>query len=159
MHLDLEVRLDVSASPERVFDVACDDRNLPRLYQPLGPIPGVAAQELAVAQPGELGRRKLTLTDGSSMVEVILARDRPHRYRYRWANAPAPPLHLLIRGAEAHWSFETAGVGGTRIHCHYRFLLTSPLALGPALVVRALFRRWMSAALTRIKTMSERAEP
>jgi uncharacterized protein YndB with AHSA1/START domain len=159
MHLDFEVHLDVSAAPERVFDVACDDRNLPRFYQRLGPIPGVTAQEPAVAESGELGRRTLTLSDGSSMLEVILARDRPHHYRYRWANAPAPPLHLLVRGAEAHWRFEAVGDRRTRIDCRYRFLLTSPLALGPALVVRALFRRWMYAALLRMKALSEQEDP
>jgi hypothetical protein len=158
MHLDLDVHSDVSAAPERVFDVACDERNLPRFFQRLGPIPGVIAHERVVPQSGELGRRKLTLSDGSTMLEVILARDRPHRYHYRWANAPAPPLQLLVRGAEAHWRFETAGVGGTRIDCQYRFLLTSPAALGPALIVRALFRRWMNAALARIKVLSERGE-
>lgn len=157
MHLDLEVHLDVSAAPERVFDVACDDSNLPRLFQRLGVIPGVRAHEQVVPQSGELGRRKLTLTDGSSMVEVILERDPPHEYRYRWANAPAPPLHLLVRGAEAHWRFEVLSVGGTRVDCHYRFFLTSPVALVPALVVRALFRRWLCAALERIKTLSEQA--
>lgn len=158
MHLDLDVHFEVSAAPERVFNVTCDERNMPSFFRRFGPIPGVTAHEAAVPHSGELGRRTLTLTDGSSMVEVILARDPPHRYRYRWANAPAPPLNMLVRGAEADWRFTAAGVGGTRIDWRYRFLLTSPLALGPALVVRALFRRWMYAALGRIKTLSEQSE-
>lgn len=155
MHLDLDVHLDILAAPDRVFDVACDDRNLPRLFQRLGPIPGVTAHERLVPQPGELDRRRLTLTDGSAMTEVIVARDRPYQYRYRWANAPSPPLHLLVRSAEAHWRFAAAGAAGTRVDFHYRFFLTSPMTLGPALVVRALFKRWMRAALIRIKTLSE----
>lgn len=156
MKLELEIQSDLSATPERVYDLACSDENLPRFFQRSGAIPGVTGSRALAAEPNELARREVMLSDGTSMVEIITARERPHTQQYSWAHAPAPPLHLLVRGAEAKWKFQPAAGGGrTRVSLQYTFLLTSQLALPFALVVRALFKRWLTAALARIKREAE----
>jgi hypothetical protein len=55
-------------------------------------------------------------------------------------------LPLLIRNAEAAWTFEPRG-DGTQIRWRYTFELTTPLVYGPTLLVAALFRRWMNQGL------------
>lgn len=160
MRLELAIQCEVLAPNERVFDAACAEENLPRFFQRFGPLPGVIGSSSLPPEPHELGRRKVMLTDGSSMVEVIKVRERPHNQRYAWAHPPSPPLHLLVRGAEADWQFEPTSRGEhTHIKLHYVFVLTSPFALPLALVVRWLFRRWLAAALVRIKHHAEAQRP
>jgi uncharacterized protein YndB with AHSA1/START domain len=155
MQITLNLETDVSAAPEKVFSLACDDVNLPRFFHKLGPIPGVTGCTALPSEPGEVARRKVLLTDGTSMVEIILEREQPSSQRYKWGHPPAPPLHVLIRGAEAQWRLQSSADGSTHITVRYRFDLTSRLALPAGLVLRALFARWLAAALRRIKRQAE----
>lgn len=160
MNLQLEIQREVFAAAERVFDVACAEDNLPRFFQRVGPIPGVIGSNSLAPESSGLARREVMLSDGTSMVEIIKVRERPCRQRYAWAHPPSPPLHLLVRGAEADWQFEATADGlHTRIVLRYTFTLTSPLAVPIALVVRWLFKRWLAAALARIKAHIETQRP
>lgn len=150
MKLDTRATVHVQRPPEEVFDFAVANQSLPRLLLPFGPIPGVTAVELI--EGSELragGRRRVSMTDGSAMIEEILALDRPLRHEYRWTHPPPAPFSLLIRSGHAVWDFAPER-GGTRVEWRYTFELTSPLALPLAAPAVALFRRWMGRALERI---------
>jgi uncharacterized protein YndB with AHSA1/START domain len=142
---------EIPAAPERVFDLLVDYGNCAQFFRRWGPIPGVVSC-VAIDENGDgRPRRKLKLTDGSTHEEEILVLERPHCFRYRWLNAPAAPLNLVICTAETRWDFqEIRAGGGTRVIWTYHFEVTSPFAYPAALVLRALFNRWMVQALRRL---------
>jgi uncharacterized protein YndB with AHSA1/START domain len=152
MRVLTRVRAEIAASPERVFDLVVDERYCSHFFRSWGPIPGVVHCEPWIAH-GEAGRRReLKLSDGSTHAEQILVLERPHKYEYRWLNPPAAPLNLFVRTAEAHWALQPMEASAhTRLVLTYHFELTSPLAYPVALVLRAMFTRWMEAAIERVK--------
>lgn len=157
MRVQTRASAEISASPECVFDLVVDHSRCPHLFRSWGPIPGVvqcepwAAHGNANARP----RRKLKLSDGSTHEEEMLAHGRPHHYQYRWLNPPAVPLNFIVRTAEASWEFQTLQGGArTLLSLTYEFELSVPLAYPFALVLRALFYRWMVAALERVQQTS-----
>jgi uncharacterized protein YndB with AHSA1/START domain len=147
MEIDTLAVQEFAAPIETVFDRAVDHRQFSRFMKKTGPIPGIADAEIEGGKPPAVGaHRRVKMTDGSVMMEEILALDRPSRHQYRWLNRPAFPFSLLVRGAEATWTFVPAG-NGSRIEWRYRFELTSPLVYPLAAPVVAIFRRWMANAL------------
>ena len=56
----------------------------------------------------------------------------------------------MIRGAVAVWCF-APNARGTRIDWNYCFELTSPLAAPVALLVIAIFKRWMQRGLSEVQ--------
>jgi len=153
MHIHTEASVFVPRPPGASFDVAFDEATLPHVLKAAAPIPGVVRAEIDGGGPMRPGaRRRATMTDGSVMVEEILSHERAREHRYRWSSKPSAPLPLLIKNAEAAWTFEPVGEG-TRIRWRYTFELTSPLVYGPALLISALFRRWMNRGLSRLKTL------
>ena len=152
MKIQTRAGIDIASPVERVFDLAVDMARLCELMTKVGPIPGVASMEMQGGRsPGVGAQRTVTMTDGSTIVEEILALDRPRRHAYRWRNPPGPPFSLLVRGAEADWAF-TARDGGARIDWTYTFTLTSFIAYPLAALVVMLFRRWMVNALEHLKS-------
>jgi Polyketide cyclase / dehydrase and lipid transport len=126
---------------------------LPRFVWALGPIPGVASAALLGAAPQGVGSvRHLVMTDGSAVDEHVLVYDPGSNFTYRWGGPPAPPFSLLVRGAEASWTFTPSGTG-TVVGWTYRMELTTPLVYPLAAAVRTLFRRWMAAALDRLAAL------
>jgi uncharacterized protein YndB with AHSA1/START domain len=150
MQLIVHTDAEMAASPETVFDLVSDSRNLPRFFRALGPIPGVDTVELLPTNDGGLEHRYVHMSDGSRVEERVLALDRPRLYRYRWLSRPKPPLHLLVRTAQTDWRCEPAGTG-TRLLWNYEFELTSPWVYPTAFLFSKLFERWMFQALARIK--------
>jgi uncharacterized protein YndB with AHSA1/START domain len=156
MKLDARATVHVPRPPEQVFDFAVANQNLSRMLQRKGPIPGVTGAEL-IAE-GESGgtelragaRRRVSMTYGSTLIEEVIALDRPQRHEYRWAHPPPPPFSLLIRGGHATWTF-VPDRGGTRVDWLYTFELASPLALPLAAVAVALFKSWMGDGLARLR--------
>jgi len=151
MKIQTRAGIDIASPVERVFDLAVDMARVSELMTRVGPIPGVVSMEMLDGRsPGAGAQRTVTMSDGSAIVEEILALDRPLRHAYRWRNPPGPPFSLLVRGAEADWVF-TARDGGARVDWTYTFTLTSFLAYPLAALVVMLFRRWMVNALERLK--------
>jgi uncharacterized protein YndB with AHSA1/START domain len=150
MKLETRASVEIDRPPDVVFDVATDAASMPRFLLARAPIPGVVAVEME--GPARAGaRRRVSLSDGSVMGEEITVLDRDAgAYGYRWLDRPPAPFSLLVRGAEARWTFSAAGAG-TRIDWVYALELTSRLACPPALVARWLFRRWMAAGLATLR--------
>lgn len=154
MQIGARARIEVAASPERVFAVATDLRNFPRLMLPHGIIPGIASAEMAAgATPAAGARRFLELSDGNTIEEEVLAFDRPSRHRYRWVRPPAGSFGLLVRGGEGNWSFAPSERGqGTTLVWSYRFELTSIWVYPVAMLVVSQFQRWMEETLERVRS-------
>ena len=150
MQLEVVVSTEVDAAPERAFDFAAANEVFPRILRAYGPIPGIASIEmLDGARLAAGSRRRVLMTDGTEILEELLAYDRPQRHRYRWLNAPKPPFSLLVSRGEGDWIFRAAG-SGTRIEWTYTFDLTSPLVALPAKLVLAIFKRWMQRGLDEV---------
>src|SRR5262245_6637616 len=147
MQLHTVATVSIKKPIEQVFDFAVDHANFPRMMQPLRPIPGVAGSELIDARELKTGvKRRVTMTDGSIILEELLDVTRPYCHRYRWLNKPKFPFSLLVRGAEARWTFAERA-GQTAIEWHYGFELTSLVAYPAARLVVLAMRRWMAQAL------------
>ena len=155
VQLQLHTTIEVGATPERVFDFLSAPDVFVRVLRPLGPIPGGASSELldgaTTLAPGV--RRRVGLTDGTSLEEQVLDHDRPRRQRYRWGHAPQGPFGLIIRGAEADWRLTSSGPSGqgTRIDWDYAFELSSPLVAPLGWLVLRLFERFMQRGLVEVQ--------
>jgi len=150
----VEVRTEASIVVHRpiaeVFDFAVAPESQPLLLQAAAPIPGVAGIDMLDGAVLETGaRRRVRLSDGSTLREEVIALDRPRRHAYRWLDAPASPLDWLVRAAVGDWTFSGDG-DRTRVDWTYTFTLTSPLAWPLATAVAWLFGRWMQQSLDRI---------
>lgn len=99
--------------------------------------------------------RTIHLTDGSTVREEVTAADAPDHFAYVVSNFTNPILRRLVKEARGQWWF-TDDCPGTKVKWLYEFEGTSALAtllLTPA--IKILYRRYMVAAVQRIK---ERAE-
>jgi len=151
MEISTRSEVHVPRPPEVVFDRAVACETFVRILRPLGPIPGIARAE--ILGDGQLragAQRRIELTDGSVMGEEILSFERPRLHAYRWQDAPAMPLALLVRRGTGEWSFAPEA-GGTKVAWAYRFELTTPLAWPAAALVARLFRRWMAQGLAALR--------
>lgn len=159
MHIEARAQVQIAASPEVVFDTGADYRSFARFIHAYGPIPGItSAQMHGDAAPAAGLHRDIHMSDNTTIEEVILAFDRPARHRYRWVRPPKPPFSLLVRSGEGDWLFEPAQGGrATRLIWTYAFELTSPLVYPAALVLRAVFARWMQKNLERLRAQIEAA--
>jgi hypothetical protein len=62
---------------------------------------------------------------------------------------------LIVRTAEAQWALQAIQAGAhTRVVFSYDFEVTFALGFPFALLLRALFNRWMVAALERLRQAS-----
>jgi hypothetical protein len=151
VQLKVHAARDIGAPPEKVFDFAVANENMPRIMQRFGPIPAVASVEVLDGAKLAAGvKRRVRMADQSEIIEEVLVLDRPRHHRYRWLTAPAPPFSLLVRSATGDWVF-TASAKGTHLDVTYTFELTSPLAAPIAAAVLVLFKRWVQRGLSRIE--------
>ncbi|MBM4321617.1 MAG: SRPBCC family protein [Deltaproteobacteria bacterium] len=157
MKVEKQATVEVQAPVDQVFDFAADHENFHRFVGKKGILPGVVGSETIGEGKYEPGcRRRLTMTDGSEMVEEVVACARPSCFVYRWGSRPKPPFSLLVRGAEARWTF-AATQGGTRVCWQYALELTTPLVWPLATLVMVAFGTWMEAALSGLgKAMQEK---
>ena len=150
MELKRHARYELPWPIEAVFDMAVDCQGLPRYLHALGPIPGVRRAHMVDDQPPAMGaKREVIFSDGSTMLEEILAFDRPTRHCYRWLKPPAPPFNRLVRSACSDVRF-TPTAAGARVDWSYRFELTSPWISPIALLAAMLMQRWMQTGLQRL---------
>jgi uncharacterized protein YndB with AHSA1/START domain len=149
MKLNTAATITVPRPIEAVYDHATNAAAHSKFLLPAGIIPGVTGVE-------DLGssRRRVSLSDGSTIDEEVTVLDRPRRCVYHWVTKPKAPFGWLIETGEAEWTFEASG-SGTEVRWRYAFTLTSPLAAPLALPIIPLFRRWMQKGLERLgPTMS-----
>ncbi|HMJ11534.1 MAG TPA: SRPBCC family protein [Polyangiaceae bacterium] len=153
MQVHSQAEIIVPGTPEKTFDAAVAAGMLSRILHAWGVLPGVKSAEIEGGGPVRTGsRRRVTMSDGSIVVEEILAHDAPREHRYRWLTKPKQPVPLVIRSAEARWTFEPSGPG-TRIVWNYTFELTSSLATVPGRLFALLFERWMGQGLKRLRAV------
>jgi len=150
MNISTSASIVIPRSREEVFAFATDSTNTARTLRPRGPIAGISKVEMFDGQPVAQGSsRRITMTDGAELEEVILAYDPPVKHRYRWTGGVKPPFSFLVRSGTGNWDFiETDG--GTRIVWTYTFELTSPLAYPLALPIIWIFKGWLQQGLDAI---------
>ncbi len=159
MQVQSRAEIIIPGAPEQTFDPATAAGMLPRILLASGILPGVQSAELEGGGPLRTGsRRRITMSDGSIVVEEILAHDAPRAHRYRWLTKPKQPLPLIIRDAVALWTFDASGPG-TRIVWTYTFELTSALAGIPGRLFAWRFERWMADGLKRLRSVMSGAQP
>lgn len=136
---------------DEVFARATDSTNTPETLRARGPFAGITRVEMDEGQVLAKGtKRRVFMTDGTVLEEVILDYDPPVRHRYRWTGGAKFPFSLLVRSGTGNWDFiETEG--GTRIVWTYTFGLTSPLAYPLAIPIVLLFKRWLQQGLDAIR--------
>jgi hypothetical protein len=145
-----EASVVVARAIDEVFDFAVAPASQPLVLRAAPPIPGVTGIEMLDGGVLETGaRRRVTLSDGSTLREEVIALERPRRHAYRWVDPPASPLDWRVRAAQGDWQF-SGDDARTRIDWTYTFTLTSPLAWPLASAVSWLFARWMQQSLDRI---------
>ena len=136
---------------EEVFATATDSTNAPRTIRSRGPFAGITSVELHEGHALATGaKRRIHMTDGSVLEEVILDYDPPRRHRYGWSGGAKFPFSLLVRSGTGNWEF-TEAEGGTRIVWSYTFGLTSPLAYPFALPIVWLFKSWLQQGLDAVR--------
>ena len=136
---------------EEVFAVATDSSNAPRTLRSRGPFAGITEVEMHEGQVLATGaRRRIHMTDGTALEEVILAYEPPSRHSYRWEGGAKFPFSLLVRSGTGNWEFSDVE-GGTQIVWSYTFGLTSPLAYPFAWPIVRLFRGWLQQGLDTIR--------
>ena len=153
MQVQSRAEVIIPGTPDQTFDAAVAAGMLPRILRPAGILPGVQNAEIEGGGPLRTGsRRRVTMSDGSIVVEEILTHDPPLAHRYRWLTKPKQPLPLVVRDAEALWTFEASGPG-TRIVWTYTFALTSAVAALPGRLFAWRFERWMADGLQRLRAV------
>jgi len=134
-----------------VFQFATDSTNAPKTIRRRGPFAGITTIEMHEGQSLAKGsKRRIFMTDGAVLEEVILDYDPPLRHRYGWTGGVKPPFSLLVRSGSGNWDF-TETDGGTRIVWTYTFDLTSPLAYPLAIPIVWLFKGWLQQGLDAIR--------
>ena len=151
MNLNTAASIVMPGSREEVFDFACANETFERNLRPHGLIAGVEKAEMFEGQALAADSwRRISLTDGVVIEELILDYDRPTKHRYRWTGGLKAPNSWLVRSGEGCWDFSEVS-GGTRIDWSYVFELTSPLAYPLALVARASYKSWMNHGLEAMR--------
>jgi hypothetical protein len=151
MRIATGTEIVVPGRREDVFDFACSCETFVKLFRAKGLVGGiVGAEMLDGAKPATGARRRISLDDGSVLVEDILRFERPTRHVYRWSSGLRGPAKLLVRYGEGDWTFSDRAEG-THIDWRYTFELTSPLAYPAGLVLRSAFRAWMQQQLHAIR--------
>lgn len=152
------VSADVQAPLSHVFAVAVPV-DLTKVMLKRGPLPGVRSIEGQTGPWNQAGQsRRIHLTDGSSVHEVMTEYVRNVSFSYR-VTGFSGPFGALIDHAKGDWRFTEAGPA-THIDWTYTFTPRSGLA-APILrlIVRALWPGYIGAALARIKALAEETRP
>ena len=152
MNISTSASIVIPKPREDVFDFACANDTFERTLRPRGPIAGIDKAEMLEGHAlAEGSRRRISMTDGSVLEEVILDYVPPSRHRYRWTSGIKPPFSWLVRSGTGCWDF-TEVDGGTRIDWGYVFELKSPLAYPVLLLIVTLFRSWLNQGLEAIRS-------
>ena len=151
MNISTSASVLIPRPREEVFAVATDSTNAPRTLRSRGPFAGIRKIEMHEGQTLATGaRRKILMTDGTVLEEVVLDYDPPVRHRYGWTGGAKLPFSLLVQSGTGNWEF-TEVEAGTRVVWSYIFELTSPLAYPLAVPIVWLFKGWLQQGLEAIR--------
>jgi len=150
MDISTSASIVIPRSRPEVFAFACDNGTYERNLRPRGLIAGIDKADMFEGHAlAEGSWRRISLTDGSVLDEVILDYDPPAKHRYRWTDGIKPPFSFLVRSGTGCWDFSEVD-GGTRIDWSYVFELRSPLAYPVLLLIVPLFKGWQKQGLEAI---------
>lgn len=150
MAIEIDATTVVPRPAEEVFDAMLDVAALPRFFTGVPPfVPAV--REAFVEGGGAVAtgaRRVLRLADGSTVIERVLACDRPTLHRYDIAEMNALQRSLCTEMV-SEWRFTDIGCA-TRVHWRYT-LHPRGRALAPvAWLAAKLLRRAMQRCLDHL---------
>jgi Polyketide cyclase / dehydrase and lipid transport len=158
MQVHASARIEIKCNVLRVFDYATDPATLAKVFVGYGAIPAITRAEMVDGALPERGAKRLVVnSDGSQLIEEILAFDRPRQHSYRIVSGLRMPFSLLIRSGDGDWRF-FEDKGSTEVRWDYAFELTSVVAWpAAAALMRLQFVHAMQRALNRIRTHLEAA--
>ncbi len=145
----------INADPARVraAALALDPTKIVQAKGLLPGVRGVAGQTGTWSAPGE--KRMLTLTDGSTLVETLVAIE-PDGYRYRGSEYSGV-FRFLVKEANARFAVAPRGDGAT-LTWTYEFTPHGGLSAAIlSFLVDSQWNAFMDATLERLKTEIERA--
>ena len=150
--VSVSASIDIDRPSADVFAFALDPGNFARIFRGVPMISDNTRSEfLDPGEPHAGTRRRLTLADGSSVVQELTEHVPGTRQRYRWLDAPKL-LGMIIEDAEAVWTFDATASGGTRVSWTYRVDLRGPK--GQRLLrlpMRLAAERWMQHSLAQLR--------
>jgi hypothetical protein len=133
------------AKPDRTFAIMTPS-DPTRFYPKFGPIPAIVKVEDQTGDWDAVGQsRKLTLSDGGTLVERLKVVDAPRRFAYQLTDFTGF-FGTLVAFAEAEWDFD-ANVEGTRIRWTYTYHAQPKRGWIVRLVVVLFFGRYMKRVL------------
>jgi hypothetical protein len=142
-----------AATVEQAYDVVCTaplTDIFSRRYLAIAAIAEVTGQE------GEWGEavgqtRTIRLTDGATMLETLIAVDRPHHFDYSISELTGP-LKMLVSGIDGRYSFEPDGGGVT---VTWRWVVTPKGLVGKLAmpVFAAMWSQYASRAMGQIQLL------
>ena len=133
------------AKPDRTFAIMTPS-DPTRFYPKFGPIPAIVKVDDQTGDWDAVGQsRKLTLSDGGTLVERLKVVDAPRRFAYQLTDFTGF-FGTLVAFAEAEWDFD-ANVEGTRIRWTYTYHAQPKRGWIVRLVVVLFWGRYMKRVL------------
>lgn len=159
-HREIAVSVsEIVAAPLAGTFTTAAGMDVPALIQPHAILPGVNAVEGHNAAWSAVGqRRRLTLSDKSSVHEELVAFSPEDMFAYRVSDFTGA-FGGLVREARGAWHFTKTGARETQIDWTYAFAPKSPFArVFVWIIVKAFWPGYMRAALARVKAAAETSE-
>ena len=133
------------AKPDRTFAIMTPS-DPSRFYPKFGPIPAIVKVEDQTGPWDAAGQsRKLTLSDGGTVIERLTLVEAPRRFTYHLADFTGF-FGNLVAFADAEWDFDAA-VEGTRVRWTYTFHAQPQRGWVVRLVVVLFWARYMRRVL------------
>lgn len=133
------------AKPDRTFAIMTPS-DPTRFYPKFGPIPAIVkVEDQTGAWDAEGQSRKLTLSDGGTLVERLTLVDAPRRFTYRLSDFTGFFANL-VAFAEAEWDFD-ASIEGTRVRWTYTYHAQPKRGWIVRLIVVLFWSRYMKRVL------------
>jgi hypothetical protein len=133
------------AKPDRTFAIMTPS-DPSRFYPKWGPIPAIVrVDDQTGAWDGVGQSRKLTLSDGGTVIERLKVVDAPRRFAYQLTDFTGF-FGNLVAFADAEWDFD-ASVEGTRIRWTYTYHAQPKRGWIVRLIVRLAWAPYMKRVL------------
>lgn len=144
------------AVPLPAFDAWFQHVALEDILPGYGTIPRIVRSDLITGVWSDPGaRRRVHMADGTSVLEEVLAQDRPHHFSYMVWDFPGV-IGTLASYANGEFFTTAAGEDATAMRWRYRFRPRGRLAT-PVLkaIVATQFRPFMQVCIDTIKSVAE----
>lgn len=148
------VTATIPRKPSAVFETVIPV-DLSRIFSRWGPIPGVERTEILQGSESwdQVGmRRRVVLTDGSTIEEEIISVEKPHYFAYELSQFDFA-LEYLVTAARGEWAFVPVG-DQTLVKWTYSFKPRSTV-LKPvvSLFTNYLYRNYMRSAMASVDSL------